>query len=150
MNIRYLNYSSTSYISLTLLHPQCLVSATLIKVKITNFSQCINLQNLYSFYNFYSPEDICPLTNLKRICFYNDVYQSSESCMLQDILKKNKLEYVDAAMNKNGNIVARMTLSQNTERLRFFKVIVDNERVDITLDVAQEFPASLVVYNITY
>ena len=31
--------------------PQCLVTATLKHVKITNLNQCINLQNLYSGYN---------------------------------------------------------------------------------------------------
>ena len=83
------------------------------------------------------------MSKLKRIYSYNDKYESNESCMLEDLFKNNKLEYVD--IYKGNNIVKSMTISTNIQNLRFF-YINNKYRVDITLDISTEYPKKLVVY----
>ena len=44
VQLRYLNYANYGdYINLTLFYPQCLITAALTFVKITNLNECINL-----------------------------------------------------------------------------------------------------------
>ena len=52
IKIRYLNYSAFNG-ELSLHDPQCLLSASISKVKIANLSQCTNLENLVSWQNSY-------------------------------------------------------------------------------------------------
>ena len=64
--------------------------------------------------------------------------------MLQELFNNKKLEYVYVIHGRN--IASSMTISPNIENLRF--LYVDNyvDRVDITLDVSNEYPAKLQVY----
>ena len=64
--------------------------------------------------------------------------------MLQDLFNNNKLEYIHA--NYRNNIASSMTISSNIENLRFFYVNNGVNRVDITLDISNEYPAKLQVY----
>lgn len=60
VKMRYLNYINNydddidDSINLTLKNPSIFVSASLKYVKITNMSECTNLNNLYSLYNTYT------------------------------------------------------------------------------------------------
>ena len=76
--MRYLNYYhynvNNKIMELTLNHPEDLVSLSTWKVKILNMSKCINLRNLYSWFNIYKKENIGILKNLRMIYSYNDKY----------------------------------------------------------------------------
>ena len=50
--------------------------------------------NLYSCENNYVKQDIQNLRNLKRIYSENDSYETKGSCLIEDLFKNNKLEYV--------------------------------------------------------
>ena len=104
-------------------HPEDLVSLSTMHVKISNINKCVNLRNLYSDKNTYNSDDIIPLKNLRRIYSCNDYYQQNGNCLLQDIFKTNKLEYVYLYHNEsNSNIVSSLILSENIENLKFLYV----------------------------
>ena len=94
--MRYLNYiyNDRGNIELLLNHPEDLVSLSTYHVKISNMNQCINLKNFYSIRNTYTKQDIEQLHNLKRIYSYDDKYDNEGSCLLEDLFRNNKLEYV--------------------------------------------------------
>ena len=68
--------------------------------------------------------------------------------MLEELFKKNKLEYVHIETNKYKNIILNMTLNKNIENLRYFNIDTKSTRYEITLDVTQRFPNNLAVYNV--
>ena len=63
--------------------------------------------------------------------------------MLEDLFKNNKLEYIHISTDNQKNIVKLMTISFNIENLRFFYINNGENRVDITLDISQEYPKKL-------
>ena len=69
--------------------------------------------------------------------------------MLEVMFKTNKLEHLHIYTEENKNIVSSMTISSKIEYLRYF-YIINNDRVDITLDISQEYPKKLQVYYIQY
>ena len=46
-----------------------------------------------------------------RFYSFDDKYESNKSCMLEDLFKNNKLEYLD--IYKGNNIVKSITISSN-------------------------------------
>ena len=86
-------------------------------------NECINLKNFYSNNNIYKKQDIEQLHNLKRIYSYNDRYDNDESCLLEDLFKYSKLEYVYTFnVRAINNIVGQATLSENVSNLRYLYV----------------------------
>ena len=75
-----------------------------------------------------------------RFYSFDDKYESNKSCMLEDLFKNNKLEYVNISTNNQKNIVKLMTISFNIYNLRFFYINNDEVIVDITLDISTEYP----------
>ena len=75
-----------------------------------------------------------------RLYNIGDNYESNESCMLEDLFKNNKLEYIYIATDNQKNIVKSMTISSNIQNLRFFYIDNDKDIVDITLDISHEYP----------
>ena len=68
--------------------------------------------------------------------------------MLEDLLNNNKLKYI---FIRNGqNIVKEMTLSRNIKNLNFFCIDNVNNRVNITLDITNEYPDKLSAFKIVY
>ena len=63
--------------------------------------------------------------------------------MLEYLCKNNKLEYIHIATDNQKNIVKLMTISFNIQNLRFFYINNYKVRVDITLDISQEYPKKL-------
>ena len=97
-------------------------------------NECTNLRNLYSIQNTYNRADILSLKNLRRIYSINDKYQQNGNCLLQDIFKTNKLEYVYLyTYNFNSNIVSSLILSENIENLKFLYVNEGKATYDIML-----------------
>ena len=99
----YLNYynGDDDDFELALNHPEYLVSLSTIFVKISNMNQCINLKNLYSLGNTYKKQDVEQLHNIKRIYSLYDNYDNERCCLIEDLFKNNKLEYVYIYNRKN-------------------------------------------------
>ena len=135
--MRYLNYKKIgSNIELTLNHPEDLVSLSTWQVKISNMNKCTNLRNLCSKRNTYNRDDILPLRNLRRIYSSNDNYEQNGSCLLQDLFKNNKLEYVHMYSDKpDSNIINSFVINDNIENLRYIGVYYDQGVCDIKLNV---------------
>ena len=88
------------------------MSAILDNVKISNMNECVNLRNLYSYKNTYTKSDIETLHNLKKIISIDNKYESNDGCLIEDVFKNNKLEYIYVHnWNPDGNIVKSMVLS---------------------------------------
>ena len=68
--------------------------------------------------------------------------------MLEDLLVNNKLQYV--CIEQGCNVVVSMTVAFNIQNLRFFDIRSDTCRVDIILDITQEYPSQLQVYSVQY
>ena len=67
--------------------------------------------------------------------------------MLSDLIKNNKLEYVYISnLGGSPNIVSSMTISFNTENLKFLYVTNREWSVDITLDITRIEPLKLHVF----
>ena len=133
-----------------LFHPGCLVSAALYQTTV-NLRQCANLQNLLSKWNVYYPDDIRPLTSLRKFSSYDDIYENVGSCMLEDLFKNNRLEYVFVMLYHDGhNTIGHMQLRHNIKRLRCFSASTRVGRFDILLDVTEEYPDNLQVYSVKY
>ena len=65
--------------------------------------------------------------------------------MLEDLLQNNKLEYINIDTYRSINIIKAMTISTNIQNMRYF--FIDNSsRLDITLDISNEYPNKLLVY----
>ena len=73
---------------------------------------------------------------MKRFYSWYDKYESTETCMLEDLLKNNKLEYIHINTYKDKNIVKTMTISSNIDNIRYFYVKNNNDRVEIILDIS--------------
>ena len=56
--------------------------------------------------------------------------------MLEELFKKNKLEYVDIETRKYKNIILDITLNKNIENLRYFYIDIYDIRYEITLDIS--------------
>ena len=80
------------------------------------------------------------MSKFKRFYSEYDKYESDESCMLEDLFKNNKLEYVH--IYRGDNIVKSMIISFNIQNLRYLYIDIYNE-VDITLDITNEYPKKL-------
>ena len=65
----------------------------------------------------------------------NDSYHSNKCCMLEELFKHNKLEYVHILTEKGKNIIFIMLLNKNIENLRYFYVYLDDIRYEVTLDI---------------
>lgn len=87
-------------------HTADLISLSTWRVKIINLGKCINLRNLYSWLNVYKSNDIVPLINLHRIFSNGDKYLESGICLLHDLFKGKKLEYVLAVTYLSDSAVA--------------------------------------------
>ena len=86
-------------------------------------NKCVNLRNLYSYKNTYTKNDIETFHNLKRIYSEYDKYESTDNCLIEDLFKNNKLEYIYVHNWKsNTNIVKSMALSHNIENLRYMDI----------------------------
>ena len=72
---------------------------------------------------------------MKRFYSYNDKYERNKACMLEDIFKNNKLEYIYINTYTDKNIVKTMTISSNIDNIRYFYVY-NYGRVEITLDIS--------------
>ena len=72
---------------------------------------------------------------MKRFYSWNDEDESTETCMLEDFLKNNKLEYIYINTYKDKNIVKTMTISSNIDNIRYFYVY-NNDRAEIILDIS--------------
>ena len=93
--------------------------------------------------------DIAPLKKIQRFYSQIDRYTDQEHCMLSDLIENNKLEYV-YINNWNGSykIVCSMTISFNTENLKFIYILNYKEGLDITLDITMIEPLKLYVFII--
>ena len=66
--------------------------------------------------------------------------------MLEDLFENNKLEYI--CIIKDYNIVKKMTISKNIQSLNCFYVDNEYHRVNITLDITNEYPDQLSVFTV--
>ena len=80
--------------------------------------------------------DIKGLRNLKRFYSSNDKFRDSKNCLIAELFKTAKLEYV-YVYNKdiNANILTSITLTVNIRNLRFFCVYLAGKDFSVTLDV---------------
>lgn len=128
IRMRYLHYhkideNNNITFVMTLKHPEDLISATLHRAKISNLSECVNLQNLYSCNNTYAVQDIEHMHRLKRVHSTNDRYVSSKRTLIEDLFLNNKLEYVNFVDAIFTNTPMRpLILAENIENLRFLHV----------------------------
>ena len=126
------------------------MTASLYKVKIKNMNECVNLRNIRSEWNTYIKSDIETLHNLKRIGCFDDKYKSNDGCLIEELFKKNKLEYIHVFnWNSNTNIVKSMTLSYNIANLRYMQVYQHSVKCDIKFNVSNEYPQHLRVYKVS-
>ena len=72
--------------------------------------------------------------------------------MLENLLIKNKLEFVHI---KHGTYLGQdmlhdMVMLNNIADFRYFYIDNDWIRANITLDISQEYPTKLLVFNVKY
>ena len=60
--------------------------------------------------------------------------------MLEDLFKNNNLEYFHIVTYNNKNIIKSISISTNIEKLRYFYIKNKSSRIDITLDITEEYP----------
>ena len=112
-------------------------------------NECVNLKNLSSLGNTYTKSDIETLHNLKRIYSKYDKYESNDKCLIEDLFKNNKLEYVCVHdWNSNSNIVKSIALSHNIANLRYMDIDQRKARYDIKLNISSEYPEHLRAYYV--
>ena len=70
--------------------------------------------------------------------------------MLADLFINNKLEYLFIDTESDKKIVADMTINNNLVNLRYINVFTLYKRATICLDISNEYPDHLLVYNIKY
>ena len=100
-------------------HPGDLVSLCTQKVKVLNMSQCFNLRTLWSQEVAYEMADIVALKNLRRLYSKCDSYSQSDGCLLRDLFRTTKLEYVKVWSCRYGsNVMGSIPISRNIENLR--------------------------------
>ena len=68
--------------------------------------------------------------------------------MLEDLFKNNKLEYID--IYNGQNIVKEMIISNTIKYVSYLYVDNGRNRVNITLDITNEYPAKLSVFAVIY
>ena len=56
--------------------------------------------------------------------------------MLEELFKKNKLEYVHINTERGKNIIFDMTLHKNIKNLRYFNIDTADIRYEVTLDIS--------------
>lgn len=109
--MRYLNYMGNNF-AITLSHPRELCSLTTEKVLISNINKCVNIENLCSYYNHFSKNDLHYLNKIKRIQSWEDNYKNNNSSFIDDIFNNNNLEYVFIEnYYSNNNILTSKVLS---------------------------------------
>ena len=59
--------------------------------------------------------------------------------MLECLFKNNKLEYIHIDTYDNKNIIKSIAKSTNIEKLRYFYIKNKSSRIDITLDITEEY-----------
>lgn len=112
-------------------------------------NECINLQNLCSWYNTYTKEDIQGLINLKRIYSWDDTYKNDESCFLYRLFTNNKLIYVHIENYiLESKIVDSITLSKNIIDLRYLYIYQEQIKYNIILNITKEFPIGMIVFDV--
>lgn len=144
LRIRYLNFICDKIAIVKLSHPEDLISATLEKVRIANFSQCVNLVNFYSAGNVYQPKDIEHLTHLRRFCSVGDEYFNTRNHIVEHLLEKNKLEYINIHDYRQKIITSPIRLAENIDNLRFVST-TGTTRADLVVDLSKKH--KLQVYN---
>ena len=150
--MRYLcydnDYNGKSF-DISLRYPEYLVSLSTYKFKISNISQCVNLRNLHSYLNIYNSDDIVSLKSLGRVYSWKDKYDKNGNCLLQELFKNNKLEYV-LVYNEasDSNTVNSFVINDNIENLRFMCVYYDKGDYDIKLNISQTAPENLRVFGV--
>ena len=112
-------------------------------------NECINLRNLFSWYNTYTKSNIETLYKLKRIDSYEDKYETKDSCLLEDLFKNNKLEYINVRNDiPDSNIVKSMVLLHNIANLRFMYISQEKAKYDIKLNISNEYPEHIRLYDV--
>lgn len=149
--MRYLcydnDYNGKSF-DISLRYPEYLVSLSTYKFKISNICQCVNLRNLHSYLNIYNSDDIVSLKSLGRVYSWKDKYDKNGNCLLQELLRNNKFEYVHISKGySDSNIVNSFVIRKNIENLRYIYVYYDEGVHDIKFNISQTAPENLRVFD---
>ena len=89
------------------------------------------------------------MKNLCRISNYNNKYEKCGDCLLQDLFKYHKPEYVHIYNKEyDTNIINSFAIRDNIENLRFLFVYNNKGVHDIRLDVSNVVPTNLRVFHI--
>lgn len=77
-------------------------------------NKCTKLRNLYSVSNTFENDEILSLKSLHGVISINDTYEFNGSCLLYDLFRNNRLEYVNI-FNKepNTNVIISGFISKN-------------------------------------
>ena len=78
-----------------------------------NLNKCRNLRNLASQFNEYRAHNFNCLCNIKRFHSTKDSYYTKDCCMLEELFKRNKLEFVDIYTEIGRHIILDMVLANN-------------------------------------
>ena len=73
---------------------------------------------------------------MKRLYSYYDSYLSNECCMLYDLFRQKKLEYIHVETRKRHNLISYMIIDKNLDKLRYLNINTTDMRYDVTLDVS--------------
>ena len=79
---------------------------------------------------------------MRRFCSVGDEYVNTRNHIIEHLLEKNKLEYINVHNYKQKIITSPILLAENTENLRFVNT-TGLIRADVVIDLNKVVPKKL-------